>query len=96
MYYDVKEKIVKSGGSKVFHNWSTQGITEEEFLAGLKWLCEDKRENGKLSRELGCHKNELVRLERHYHSDGSFAGFYECESKKLYAGYVSISADDRI
>ena len=72
--YEIFEKIVKAGDSKIFKEWHAEaGITQEDFLDGLKWLCDDpgleEDENGKrfkpLERELGCHyKRGLVRLKR--------------------------------
>lgn len=41
-HFDAKEKIVESGGSTVFDNWNeTFGITKEEFLENLAWVCQD-------------------------------------------------------
>lgn len=54
-HYEIKEKIVRAGGSKIFKNWHDfAGITMEEFLDGLRWLCDDPMPNGKLYRQLGC------------------------------------------
>lgn len=53
--YPTKEKIVREGGSAVFNSWSERaGVTEEDFLAGLRWLCGDPQTGGLLRRELGC------------------------------------------
>lgn len=53
--YEIKEKIVKSGNSRVFQSWhENAGITMEEFLDGLRWLCNDPMTDGHLTRELGC------------------------------------------
>lgn len=93
--YETKKGIVEKGGSKIFMNRSKfQGIKEEDFIAGLKWLCGDQRdENGKLTRELGCLKGKLVKLHR---ANGMFTAFYEEETGMLWNGKVSISAEDRI
>ncbi len=38
-----KIELVKSGQSRVFKEWQLYGgITEEEFIEGLKWLAEDR------------------------------------------------------
>ncbi len=53
--YEIKEKIVLAGESKVFNSWhENAGVTMEDFLDGLRWLCDDPMPGGKLSRELGC------------------------------------------
>lgn len=54
--YEIKAKIVKAGASKVFQSWNHYaGITMDDFLDGLKWLCDDPMdEQGRYTRELGC------------------------------------------
>lgn len=53
--YEIKAKIVRAGASRVFNSWQRNaGITMDDFLAGLSWLCDDPRPDGKLTRELGC------------------------------------------
>lgn len=53
--FEIKEKIVRNGDSKVFKNWQeNSNITMEDFLDGLRWLCDDPMTDGKLTRELGC------------------------------------------
>ena len=53
--YTIKEKIVKSGNSRVFNAWhESADITMEAFLDGLRWLCDDPMPDGRLTRELGC------------------------------------------
>ena len=96
--YEIKEKIVREGKSRIFSNWSkTAGITMEAFLDGLRWLCEDPMPEGRMTRELGCKvKDGLHRLARRYYEDGSFAGFYDSESGRIWSGNVSISCKDRI
>lgn len=66
--YAVKEKIVKSGNSEIFKYWHERGVSEEDFLNGLKWVCDDPLyEDGKLTRELGCERDgKLVKLKRIY------------------------------
>lgn len=54
-HYDIKEKIVKAGNSRVFNSWhENAGISMEDFLNGLRWLCDDPMTDGHLTRELGC------------------------------------------
>ena len=72
--YEICEKIVTSGSSKVFKQWNQEaGVTQEDFLAGLRWLYDDPGldvdASGKrfkpLERELGCHYEKgIVRLKR--------------------------------
>lgn len=53
--FEIKAKIVRAGNSKVFNNWHDHaGITEAEFIDGLRWLCDDPMPDGRLTRELGC------------------------------------------
>ena len=48
-------RIVKAGDSRVFNSWhKNAGVTMEDFLDGLRWLCEDPMTDGRLTRELGC------------------------------------------
>ena len=69
-------------------------FTRRSRASGLKWLCGDQRdENGKLTRELGCRKGKLVKLHR---ANGMLTAFYEEETGMLWNGKVSISAEDRI
>lgn len=54
--YATRERIVKAGGSTVFADWARAGlITEEEFLGGLRWLCDDPEDapGGRMTREIG-------------------------------------------
>lgn len=99
---EIKKNIVLKGESKVFQNWHEfTGVSMEDFIAGLEWLCEEPvRENGKLRRELAIKKDgTLVYLNRHYSSAG-LCGFYDAKTGRLWSGdgmnKVSISADDRI
>ena len=53
--YEIKSKIVKAGDSRVFNSWHENAdVTMEDFLDGLRWLCEDPMTGGRLTRELGC------------------------------------------
>lgn len=107
MTYEIAKKIVSAGDSKIFQNWHDfAGITEEDFLEGIHWLCEERRYPkghkwaGLLRRELGCTKDGLVKLRRVYTSDGCggwLCTLYECRPMGcLWRGYVSLSADDRV
>lgn len=97
--FEVKKRIVESGNSQVFNNWhENAGVSKEDFLTGLKWLCEDPEPDGRMSRELGCQRDgTLVRLTRKYYDNGDFAGFYDMSKTgyRLWSG-VSISVRDHI
>ena len=65
--FEIKKKIVRQGGSEVFKTWhETFGVSEVDFIEGLRWLCEDTLdEKGRLTRELGVHVEKgLVKLRR--------------------------------
>ena len=100
--FEIKKKIVLSGGSKIFQNWHDHaGISMDAFINGLEWLCGDPlNEREQMTRELGCmvriDNGELVRLIRVYYKNGDFAGFYRDDTKTLWEGHVSISVRDRI
>ena len=104
--YGAKEMIVRKGGSRIFQNWNEwAGISMEDFLEGLKWVCGDPlNEFGRMTRELGCiipggaekGKGTLVKLVRGYYADGSFRGFYHEDTGMFWEGRVSISAKDNI
>lgn len=53
---EIKEKIVKSGNSRVFKNWSeNSNVTMDDFIEGIRWLCADPLDDkGRYTRELGC------------------------------------------
>lgn len=96
--YDIKERLVKEGNSNVFKNWHEfAGVTEEDFLEGLKWLCETEvNERGQKKRELGCSVKEgLVKLYRVFDRAGNFVGFYRYDNNMTWSG-VSLSPDNRI
>ena len=105
MTYEIAKKIVEAGESKIFQNWNEfTGISAEDFLEGIKWLCEEPirypeghKSAGKLRRELGIRKSgELVRLRRVYGKCG-LCSFYEDKPLgELWANGVSLSADDHI
>ncbi len=92
--YAIKEKIVKAGNSIVFNTWHKRGVSEEDFLEGLKWVCDDPLRDGGydgrwLTRALGCEPNgRLVKLTLGY--DRLLAKVLICEEKEN--GYVKIWA----
>lgn len=101
--YEIKEKIVKNGQSEIFKNWNKfSGISKEDFLKGLKWVCEDPEQDFgneiiRMTRELGCTRDgRLVKLKRSNSKVGSFNGFYELNTGRLWRGSVSINCRDRV
>lgn len=85
--FEIKKRIVLAGESKVFKNWQEllPNITEDMFLAALKWVCEDPAEHGeKLTREIGLTKIGIVKLIRHNSSSGLVT--IRHESGKLWTG----------
>lgn len=57
--FEMKKRIVEAGGSRIFEDWSNRaGISREDFVEGLKWVCNDPCDGGwsgkRLTRELGC------------------------------------------
>ena len=98
---DIKLKIVRADGSKIFKNWRERaGVGMEDFLDALRWLCGDPLdEHGRLTRELGCDlRAGLVRLARGYGADGGCA-FYREHDGSLWIGSPdreSISAEDNV
>lgn len=66
--YELIERIVKSGNSKVFKDWHEHtGLSQEDFLAGMKWLIEAEFPGGeydghRLQYRLGCTRDgQLVK-----------------------------------
>lgn len=89
--YDIKEKIVKSGGSKILKNWqqlcgwNDYSLTEGEFLEALKWVCEDPiDEYNRLTREIGLTKKGIVKLKRVW--DKGLCLMYHIDTKELWGG----------
>ena len=104
MEYAIAKKIVEAGDSRIFKNWHEfTGISQQDFLDGLKWLCEEPKRYpeghvfaGKLRRELGIRKNgELVRLRRVYF-DGVCAFYEDKPLGPLWVDGVSLSAEDHV
>ena len=75
---EVKVKIVESGNSKVFKEWSKHSnITKEDFIAALRWLCADPMNaDGKMTREIGLSPSGILRLTRCYGKEG-LCSFYK-------------------
>lgn len=108
MTYEIAKKIVEAGDSKLFLNWHLHtGISAEDFLEGIKWLCEepirypaDDRNYyaaGRLRRELGIRRDgTLVHLKRTYGKGGACAIYEDKPGGALWYGLPSLSAADRI
>lgn len=97
--FETKKMIVEKGDSKIFNNWNEFcGVSKEDFLRELEWLCEDPlTESGKLTRELGCLADgTLVRLFRAYDNGGCFSGFYFKNTGRIWYGKAGLSARDRV
>lgn len=76
--FEIKKKIVLSGNSRIFCNWSEHStITQDDFLSALEWLCDDPLDDkGRQTRELALAPDRIVKLRRSYDSFGLTA-FYE-------------------
>lgn len=109
--YEIKKSLVEEGKSRIFDDWhKNAGITEAEFLEGLKWLCDSEiTDQNQTVRELGCSRKEgLVKLRRvhgtihckvrgkEFDKENQFIGFYRYDNDRLWGGSVSISPRDRI
>lgn len=95
--FGYKKKLVESGRSRIYENWAKyQGITKEDFIAELEWLCKDERNaEGRLTRELGCRYGKLHRLFRSY--GGGLTAFRNMDGTLWNnCGAASISAADSI
>lgn len=98
--YELIERIVKSGNSKVFKNWHEHtGLSQEDFLAGMKWLIESEFPGGeydghKLRYRLGCTRNgEIVKIKAHL---GYLTTLYRMDNGELWANGPYISVIDRV
>lgn len=85
--FEVKKKIVITGNSRIFNDWSAHSsITMDEFISALQWVCDDALdENGKLTREIALAPDSIVKLRRVNDSLG-MTGFYEYPSDNGGAG----------
>lgn len=65
---DRKIEAVRNGDSKVFNEWNfVHGISEDDFIEGLKWLEEDPgvpNRSNEITRELGVAYGKIWRLRR--------------------------------
>lgn len=71
--FAVKAAIVRKGGSTVFANWrATAGITQDEFLDALRWVCADPNAvDGRLTREIGLDVTHDAKIKALMESDAS-------------------------
>lgn len=76
--YDIKKKLVAENHSEVFKNWhEVAGITKEEFLEALKWVCDDpKDEKKRLTREIGLIVTPDAKIRYRVKYDPEGAKFY--------------------
>lgn len=92
--YYLKRKYVQQNQSKLFQKWhDTSDITKQEFLKGLRWLCEDPccagRNRNLETRELCLLVNgRIAMLYRQYRKDDSFAGRFDKEGNKVTRQYI--------
>lgn len=79
--FEIKKKIVLSGGSRIFNNWAAHStITLDEFVSALEWVCADPMDdNGKMTREIALAPDRIVKLRRINDRFGMTA-FYEFPS----------------
>lgn len=79
--FEIKKKIVLSGGSRIFNNWAAHStITLDEFISALEWVCADPMDdNGKMTREIALAPDRIVKLRRINDRFGMTA-FYEFPS----------------
>lgn len=102
--YEIKKKIILNNDSKIFKNWNDfTGITQNDFLEGVKWLCEEEKDkNGKPVRTIGCSKDgKIVKLRRIYDRYGEFEGFFLYEGTQdgyyeRYRDHVMLDPWDRV
>ena len=87
-----KRKMVKKGESETFRQWNRQGVTLNEFLAALEWICEDACLVGDIKRETreACllTNGRIALLNRQYRKDGSFAGVFDSKGNKVGRQYI--------
>jgi hypothetical protein len=89
--FELKKAIVYGGDSNIFKNWQEfTGITKEEFVAGLEWLCADPCDkHGRLTRELGCTQGRgIVKLVCTYDRTGLH--LWEEGSDIPWGGYIDV------
>ena len=78
--YELKKKIVRSGGSQVFNEWQKYAsISESDFLEALEWVCGDAFDlENRRTRYIGLEPNRIVKL------------------KAIYGDFVSIIIEESI
>lgn len=96
-YFEVKKKLVEEDKSRVYQNWHEyQGINKEDFINGLKWLCDDPcDERGRVTRGLGCIHEEVRKLKKVCYPSGVKA-HYDMTTGYLFSGNVYITPHDSI
>lgn len=102
--FEAKKKIILNNDSKIFNNWrEATGISQEDFLEGIKWLCEEEKDKkGMDVRAMGCSSDgKIVKLRRIRDKYGEFVGFYEYVgspfgSYNRYRGQVVLNSHDKI
>lgn len=105
--FETVKKIVESGESKIFNNWSESiHISKTDFLDAWEWLCDDEmiehvcpdgHVKHLITREVVATRDgKLHKVDRCYYSDGSFKGFYK-DGRIFYPqGSASLNVLDRI
>jgi len=103
---ETKKRIVEQGASRVFNNWHHfTGISKEDFLAALEWVCADACNGGhrknQLTREIMCKRDgTIVKLQRVYDNGVmGFIGFYGLDDNRHYSyanGKAGLSAHDSV
>ena len=94
--YEVKERIVKSGTSKVFDDWAVhEGITMEQFLDGLRWICDDPCTDGRVTRDIGCKHGKVVKITRAFDSCGGVELYGE-DGRSWNRQYPAINCREKI
>ena len=97
--FENKKRLVEEGKSKIFSAWKNlvPSLAEEEFIENLRWLCNDKRENGdgtgRLTREIGLTSQGIVHLTR---QNDWLTSFYREDTKELWSGdFFRVKADEK-
>ena len=83
--FEIKKKIVLSGGSRVFSEWSKHStITVDDFIDALDWLCDDPlNDRNQCTRDIALSPTGIKRLYRRYYDDTSFAGWVDSADKSV-------------
>lgn len=93
--FEIKEKLIFSGRSRVFKSWQqlVPTLTEEAFAEAVKWVCSDPAKEGeKLTREIGLTRSGIVRLKRVY----SYLTEIRYEDGRLWTGdFFRVPCSDR-